>query len=90
MLRDLHDFEDFLSREIVAFEGSARFARKKGFVRLAMYSQGASEICQVVRSVLRTNFLPEKVRDGDVITTMVALHTRAPDRLKHDIVLLSQ
>jgi len=84
MIKTVRDYESFLSKEIEAFEKSARVAAEKGLLRWAIHSQAVVDTYRVARAVLRTTLAPELTQGGDVLISYIA-QRGVPDRLKRDL-----
>lgn len=88
-IRTIEDFERFLSREIIAFEKSAKFARRRGLGRLDVHCQGVADAYRVARAVIRTSLLPDQVEPGDVLTTVIVTNP-VPARLRKKMKIVEK
>lgn len=63
--------DDFMTEEIKAFELSAKKAKAYNKPKMEIYCMGISEAYTVIRSIMRTSVLPDRVQPGDVLTAYI-------------------
>lgn len=71
-MNTIEEFDDYLTSEINEFEKVAKFALEKGLVRYGTYAAGCRDLGVMVRSVLRTTLLQNRLEGGEVIMAFVA------------------
>ena len=71
-MKTIEQFDDYLSKEIREFDQAAEFGQKKGLTRYGTYAAGCRDVATIIRAVLRTSFLPDRVESGEVIMAVVA------------------
>lgn len=71
-MKNLNEYEQWLSDEIRDFEMSAQYAQEKGLVRMNLHCVTASDSFKMARAVLRTSFVSERVEEGDVLMSIIA------------------
>ncbi len=71
-MKNLKEFEQWLTDEIEDFDNSAKFAQEKGMVRMHVHCITAADTYKMARAVLRTSFVPDRVEEGDLLMSIIA------------------
>jgi hypothetical protein len=87
LLSQIHDFDEFLSGELIDFQKANEVAKKRNLAATIQYTQTVYDTISMCQSIYRAMILPDKILPTQALTAKLVgwINKGVHPKLKEDI-----